>query len=103
MPLSVKTSVGGLAAALAQHFERDFALVRRFEVEARADGVHAVLQQFAQEDLRPAVQVIGQQVDDAAQVDLELVIHGAILGFGRIAQHFISSNLTRRISLRRGS
>src|SRR5439155_8909396 len=69
-----------LGAAAAGYLEGDLALVGGLEVGAGADGVHAVLQQLAQEDLGTAVEVVGQQVDDATQVDLELVVHGGRLG-----------------------
>src|SRR5690606_28959697 len=41
------------------------------ELVARRDRVHTVLQQLAQVDARARVQVPGEQVDDAPEVDLE--------------------------------
>lgn len=38
---------------------------------ARGEGVHRVLHELAQVDLGRAVQVVRQQVDDPAQIDLE--------------------------------
>lgn len=47
---------------------------------ARGDGVHRVLQELADVDARAGVEVVGEQVDQAAQIDLEAVgcgRHGA--------------------------
>jgi hypothetical protein len=43
----------------------------RVEAAARRHGVHRVLQQLADVDPRRRVQVVGEQVDQPAQVDLE--------------------------------
>jgi hypothetical protein len=43
------------------------------------DGIDAVLQQLAQEDFGPAVQVVRQQVDDPAEIDLKPIIHACAL------------------------
>src|SRR5262249_50571839 len=59
------------ATALGDKLESDFAAKIRLQELASTDGVGTILQQLAQEDLRAAVEVIGQQVDDAAQIDLE--------------------------------
>ena len=42
---------------------------------SRRDGVDGVLQQLADVDARAAVEVMAQQVDDPAEVDLEGVAH----------------------------
>jgi hypothetical protein len=57
---------GRLVAARRDDFERDLAEVIRLERLASADGIDTVLQQLAQEHLRTAVEVIREQVDDAA-------------------------------------
>lgn len=47
---------------------------------AGGDGVDGVLQQLADVDAGAGVEVVGEQVDEAAQVDLEVVGLGAGCG-----------------------
>ena len=51
----------------------------RFEAAPGGQRVHRVLQQFAQVDARAGVEVVGEEVDEAAQIHLE----GAV-GAGRV-------------------
>ncbi len=54
---------------------------RRFEGVPGGERVHRVLHQFTQVDAGAGVEVVGEQVDEAAQVHLEGAV-GGVLGQG---------------------
>lgn len=71
----------GLCSAGRLHdFEGNLGLKGLVDPAARDDCVHAVLKQLADKCVGRAVQVVRQQVDDAAQVDLEVVFRHARSG-----------------------
>ncbi len=47
----------------------------RLQIAARQNRVRGVLQQLANEDLRTAVGMLRQQIDDPGEIDLEFVFH----------------------------
>ena len=53
----------GVTVGPQHDFNDDFARMIRVKVEPGSNGVDAVLEQLTDEHFRPAVQVVGQQVD----------------------------------------
>src|SRR5262249_40131380 len=59
----------------------NLAAVPGFQVGAGADRIDGVLKQFADEDVGFGVEVVGQQVDQPAEVNLKLMVHVGLSGF----------------------
>ena len=69
---------GGRFARRCRDREGDFTRVAAFHLLPRRDCVHRVLQKLADEHLRPAVQVVRQDVDNATEVDLKTMLQGSL-------------------------
>src|SRR5439155_18259093 len=61
----------GRLAARCRQRKGDFTAMIWRDLLPSCDRVDSVLQQLAQKNLRAAIEVIGQQLNDAAQVDLK--------------------------------
>jgi hypothetical protein len=68
---------GGRAAVLLlDELHPHRARVGGLQVPPGPDGVGGVLQQLAHEHARRAVEVVGEEVDDPPEIDLEAMVHG---------------------------